>query len=239
MRCRNLKLVNKTGKIVLAVPSWVECTGRELGSRSDLWHLHSAWACKIQCTGQPSCVTHLTSLMKDLNLWRNRWKWLIFQSRITNFLHVSTQSTYTKYLRGPRKPGLVILNPYPTHPCGGEKKTLWVLQMVKGTIVLTWFEISLLDVPWTQHLCNVALEGCSENRCGWSFMGQPINGALLTWLNIKYRSTIAGSCTSKRILIYFWKIRFINLKYNLRNFVRPMIFKKLIRFFGKVQHNWT
>ena len=97
MRCRNLKLVNKTGTIVLAVPSRVNCTCRELGSWSDLWHLHSAWACKLQCTGRPRCVTYQTSLiMKDLNLSRNRWKWLIFQSRITNLLHVSTQSTHTQ-----------------------------------------------------------------------------------------------------------------------------------------------
>ena len=54
-----------------------------------------------------------------------------------------------------------------------------------------------------------------------------------------YRSTIAGLCTtSKRIFIYFQKIRFVNWKCNLWNFVRPMIQKKLIRFFGKVQHKW-
>jgi hypothetical protein len=47
------------------------------------------------------------------------------------------------------------------------------------------------------------------------------NGMKLIWksndchkfnprVGYEYRSTIAGSCTSKRIFIYFWKIRFVN-----------------------------
>jgi hypothetical protein len=38
---------------------------------------------------------------------------------------------------------------------------------------LTWFKISLLDIPWTQHLCNVALERYFENHCGWSLWDNP------------------------------------------------------------------
>lgn len=96
IRCRNLKLVNKTGKIVLPVPSWADCTGSNVGSWSDFCNMDTAWTCKLQCTGRPSCVTFRTSVMKDLNVWRIGWKWLIFQWLVTNFLHISAQSTYTQ-----------------------------------------------------------------------------------------------------------------------------------------------